>query len=57
MCLQYLEDLKQKRARIIISDVYDQVARLVMCEAYTLEMTASQVIERLNHVCLLLKRV
>lgn len=41
--LQYLEDLKQKRARIIISDVYDQVARQVMCEAYRLEMTAVQV--------------
>ncbi|XP_016841856.1 uncharacterized protein LOC100115038 [Nasonia vitripennis] len=39
---KYLEDLKQKRARIIISDVYDQVARLVMCEAYRLEMTAAQ---------------
>ncbi|KAJ8686553.1 hypothetical protein QAD02_022347 [Eretmocerus hayati] len=38
---KYLEDLKQKRARIIISDMYDQVARQVMCEAYKLEMTAS----------------
>ncbi|XP_043673459.1 uncharacterized protein LOC122631609 isoform X2 [Vespula pensylvanica] len=37
-----LQDLKQKRARIIIADVYDQVARQVMCEAYKLEMTAVQ---------------
>ncbi|KAK2582228.1 hypothetical protein KPH14_004575 [Odynerus spinipes] len=37
-----LQDLKQKRARIIIADVYDQVARQVMCEAYRLEMTAVQ---------------
>ncbi|XP_014237000.1 receptor-type guanylate cyclase gcy-3-like [Trichogramma pretiosum] len=39
---KYLEELKQKRARIIIADVYDQVARLVMCEAYRHEMTAKQ---------------
>lgn len=39
---QYLEDLKRKRARIIIADVYDEVARLVMCEAFKLEMTAKQ---------------
>lgn len=37
-----LQDLKHKRARIIIADVYDQVARQVMCEAYRLEMTAVQ---------------
>lgn len=41
---QYLQDLKQKKAKIIIADVYDQVARQVMCEAYRLEMTAVQVI-------------
>ncbi|XP_014611297.1 PREDICTED: receptor-type guanylate cyclase gcy-4-like isoform X1 [Polistes canadensis] len=37
-----LQDLKQKRAKIIIADVYDKVAREVMCEAYKLEMTAVQ---------------
>lgn len=35
-----MEDLKRKRARIIIADVYDEVARTVMCEAYKLGMTA-----------------
>lgn len=39
---KYLQDLKQKRARIIIADVYDQVARQVMCEAYRLDMTGVQ---------------
>ena len=39
-----MQDLKQKKAKIIIADVYDQVARQVMCEAYKLEMTAVQVI-------------
>ncbi|XP_068980549.1 uncharacterized protein [Bombus flavifrons] len=39
---KYLQDLKQKKAKIIIADVYDQVARQVMCEAYRLEMTAVQ---------------
>ncbi|KAF5297767.1 hypothetical protein FQR65_LT09941 [Abscondita terminalis] len=39
---RYLEDLKRKRARIIIADVYDDVARSVMCEAYKLEMTSKQ---------------
>ena len=39
-----MQDLKQKRARIIIADVNDQVARQVLCEAYKLEMTATQVI-------------
>ncbi|XP_043507447.1 uncharacterized protein LOC122527382 isoform X1 [Frieseomelitta varia] len=39
---KYLQDLKQKKAKIIIADVYDQVARQVMCEAYKLEMTAVQ---------------
>ncbi|KAK0157842.1 hypothetical protein PV328_011532 [Microctonus aethiopoides] len=39
---QYLLDLKQNRARIIIADVYDVVARQVMCEAFKLEMTAVQ---------------
>lgn len=39
---RYLEDLKRKRARIIIADVYDEVARNVMCEAYKLGMTAQE---------------
>lgn len=43
MYLQYLDDLKEKRARIIIADTNDKVARQVMCEAYLLEMTAVQV--------------
>ncbi|XP_060518097.1 receptor-type guanylate cyclase gcy-13-like isoform X2 [Cylas formicarius] len=38
---RYLEDLKNKRARIIIADVVDDDAREVMCEAYKLKMTAS----------------
>ncbi|KAJ8944828.1 hypothetical protein NQ314_009369 [Rhamnusium bicolor] len=38
----YLIDLKSKRARIIIADVVDDVARAVMCEAYRLKMTAAQ---------------
>ncbi|VEN45528.1 unnamed protein product, partial [Callosobruchus maculatus] len=38
----HLEDLKSKRARIIIADVVDDVARVVMCEAYKMEMTAKQ---------------
>lgn len=37
-----MDDLKQKRARIIISDVYEPVARLIMCEAYKLKMTSVQ---------------
>ncbi|KOC65570.1 Insulin-like peptide receptor [Habropoda laboriosa] len=39
---KYLQDFKQKKAKIIIADVYDQVARQVMCEAYRLKMTAVQ---------------
>ncbi|XP_050310160.1 retinal guanylyl cyclase 2-like isoform X2 [Anthonomus grandis grandis] len=37
---RYLEDLKANRARIIIADVVDEIARQVMCEAYNLKMTA-----------------
>ncbi|XP_008543958.2 uncharacterized protein LOC103568771 [Microplitis demolitor] len=37
---EYLEDLKKIRAKIIIADVYDTIARQVMCEAYKLKMTA-----------------
>ncbi|XP_046384645.1 uncharacterized protein LOC124154916 [Ischnura elegans] len=37
---QYLLDLKNKNARIIIADVNDKAARSVMCEAYHQNMTA-----------------
>ncbi|XP_011298958.1 uncharacterized protein [Fopius arisanus] len=39
---QYLLDLKRKRARIIIADVYDTVARQIMCQAYKLQMMPAQ---------------
>lgn len=39
---QYLQEMKSKQARVIIVDVYDHVARDIMCEAYRLEMTARQ---------------
>nr|XP_042909123.1 gamma-aminobutyric acid type B receptor subunit 1 isoform X2 [Parasteatoda tepidariorum] len=38
----YLEDLKEKGAKIIIGDFYDYAARAVMCEAYKLGMTAAK---------------
>ncbi|RZC34381.1 Pkinase Tyr, ANF receptor and/or Peripla BP 6 domain containing protein [Asbolus verrucosus] len=38
---RYLEDLKRKTARIIILDVFDEIARIVMCEAYHLKMTST----------------
>lgn len=37
-----MADLKSKRAFIIIADVFDDVARVVMCEAYKSEMTSAQ---------------
>ncbi|XP_055600889.1 uncharacterized protein LOC129749824 [Uranotaenia lowii] len=37
---RYLLDLKTKNARIIIADVDEKVAQVIMCEAYKLEMTA-----------------
>uniref|UniRef100_A0A182NF26 receptor protein-tyrosine kinase n=1 Tax=Anopheles dirus TaxID=7168 RepID=A0A182NF26_9DIPT len=37
---RYLLDLKSKNAKVIIADVDDKVARVIMCEAYKLEMTA-----------------
>lgn len=40
--LQYLEEMKSKSIRIIISDVYEEAARDMMCQAYKLEMTAMQ---------------
>ncbi|CAH1133811.1 unnamed protein product [Ceutorhynchus assimilis] len=39
---RYLEDLKEKNARIIIADVVDEIARQVMCEAYKLKMTSAE---------------
>ncbi|XP_066143378.1 uncharacterized protein [Euwallacea fornicatus] len=39
---RYLEDLQAKKARIVIADVVDEVARQVMCEAYKKDMTAYQ---------------
>ncbi|XP_076270946.1 uncharacterized protein LOC143202875 isoform X1 [Rhynchophorus ferrugineus] len=39
---RYLEDLREKRARIIIADVVDEIARQVMCEAYKLNMTGAE---------------
>jgi len=38
----YLKDLKERRARIIIGDFYEEAARLVMCEAFKQEMTQAQ---------------
>lgn len=35
---QHLLDLKTKNARIIIADVDDKVAQVIMCEAYRLEV-------------------
>lgn len=37
-----MEDLKRNRAKIIIADVNDEVARTVMCDAYKLGMTARE---------------
>lgn len=34
--------MKRKHLKIIIADVYDEVARTLMCEAYKLGMTARQ---------------
>ncbi|XP_067121007.1 uncharacterized protein [Centruroides vittatus] len=39
---QYLLDLKNKKARIIIGVFYDSTARAIMCEAYKQKMTAYQ---------------
>ena len=39
---QYLKDLKERGARIIIGEFFDTTARTVMCEAYKLGMTQSQ---------------
>ena len=39
---QYLQDLKSKKAKIIIGDFYDHAARQVMCEAYRQKMTSKE---------------
>ncbi|XP_063228981.1 atrial natriuretic peptide receptor 2-like [Bacillus rossius redtenbacheri] len=40
--MQYLVNIKKENRRIIIADLYDTMARAVMCEAYRLQMTARQ---------------
>uniref|UniRef100_A0A182F2H0 receptor protein-tyrosine kinase n=1 Tax=Anopheles albimanus TaxID=7167 RepID=A0A182F2H0_ANOAL len=37
---QYLLDLKMKNAKIIIADVDDKMVRVIMCIAYSLQMTS-----------------
>uniref|UniRef100_A0A2M4A4W5 receptor protein-tyrosine kinase n=1 Tax=Anopheles triannulatus TaxID=58253 RepID=A0A2M4A4W5_9DIPT len=37
---QYLLDLKKKNAKIIIADVDDRMVRVIMCNAYRLQMTS-----------------
>ncbi|XP_037084864.1 uncharacterized protein LOC119105504 [Pollicipes pollicipes] len=38
----YLKELKDKKARIIIADMYQVAAKAIMCEAYLQNMTARQ---------------
>ena len=40
--MQYLKDLKEKGAKIIIADFYEPAARHIMCQAYKLKMTQAQ---------------
>ena len=40
--LQYLRDLKERGARVIIADFYEPAARHIMCQAYRLGMTQAQ---------------
>ena len=40
--LQYLKDLKERGARIIIGEFFERAARVIMCEAYKQEMTQKQ---------------
>lgn len=42
LSFQYLEELKNKKVRIIIGDMFDDVLRDVMCQAYHLKMTARE---------------
>lgn len=36
---QHLVDLKMVNAKIIIADIYDEQARMVMCEAFKLDVS------------------
>jgi len=38
----YLEDLKERGAKVIIADFYEAAARHIMCQAYKLRMTQEQ---------------
>jgi len=38
----YLEDLKERGAKVIIADFYEPAARHIMCQAYKLSMTQAQ---------------
>jgi len=42
LSFQYLEELKNKKVRIVIGDMFDEVLRDVMCQAYHLKMTAQE---------------
>uniref|UniRef100_A0A1A9WXE3 receptor protein-tyrosine kinase n=1 Tax=Glossina brevipalpis TaxID=37001 RepID=A0A1A9WXE3_9MUSC len=37
---EYLQDLKRRRVKVIIADVHNKLAQMVLCEAYKLKMTA-----------------
>ena len=39
---QYLEDLKERGARIIIGEFFERAARVIMCEAYKQGMTQKE---------------
>lgn len=36
---QHLSDMKAEKAKIIIADIYDEQARIVMCKAFKLEVS------------------
>ena len=40
----HLNHLKEQRATVIIGDFYEDAAHSIICQAYHLKMTASQVI-------------
>ena len=40
---QYLKDLKERGAKVIIADFYEPAARHIMCQAYKLSMTQAEV--------------
>ena len=41
-CFQYLKDLKESGAKVILADFYEPAARHVMCQAFRLKMTQAQ---------------